>query len=103
MELKNLSMREIWSRKNSINNSWNFAIGNIKDSDKKLFFQLLDGEHFEVIPLEETIWNILINIGVFTNNAQCKGANIPKQIPEGFTSFAIGKRKEWISILKIIQ
>jgi hypothetical protein len=103
MELKNLSIREMWNRKKSINNSWNFAIGNVKDSDKELFFQLLDNEHFETIPLEDTIWNILLNIGIFTNNAQCKGANIPKQIPEGFISFAIGKKKAWISILKITQ
>jgi hypothetical protein len=98
-----LKIEEVLKRKNSINASWNFAIGNINLTDKDLFFQLKKDEHYEFLSEDTTMWNILIKLGIFNNNSQCKGAEIQKYIDEGFTSFIIGKKRDWITILKITK
>lgn len=100
MKLKNISWQEAQGRKNCIINSWNFGIGDVSKND--ILFSLLPNEHFEMLPSESSMWDVLIRVRVFSNKSQCKGAGISKEINNGFSSFVIGKKKSWITILKNI-
>lgn len=82
-------------------NEFNVLIGNWEESDKDLFFGPLTAADQFVEREDSSVAKLLLDLGLFSSVGQAKkaGWNIP--IPDGFSDWAIGKKRTRVTILKI--
>lgn len=64
--------------------------------DVRLFFQ---GEETQSLPENATMLDVVMLLGVFESRGQAKKAGWSKPIPQGFSSFEIGKLRKGVWIL----
>ena len=91
----------IWSKIQHDNGEFNILIGNISETDKNtLFGPLYPFDEFKEFPIDTKMPNLLKELGFFKSNGQARKAGWKDEIPVGWSSFTIGKKKRQIHILK---
>ncbi len=92
-------------------NEFNILIGNVSESDKKLFFGEAPWvtekrgtpevmEEFLIFPMKTKFSTLLRDLGIFKSASEALRMGW-KDIPFGFTDVTIGKFKKRVTILKL--
>ena len=82
----------------------NVIIGTITDDDVNLFFgPIRDDDIFVRLPIDTRFPTVMHTFGFFKSKSQARKNGWDKDVPEGFFSQRIGKKKRLLTILKITK
>ena len=90
-----------WSRIKAENGEFNVLIGDMSLEDIELFFGPIydfdDFAHYDDIKMPV----LLKQLGFFNSNGQARKAGWKDEIPFGWSSYTIGKKRKELHILKL--